>query len=44
MTWFLTSCLDTVPVELDEAGRVDGCTRLRAVVSVVLPAAKPGPA
>lgn len=42
MTWFLKSYLDTVPVELDEAGRVDGCTRLRAVVSVVLPAAKPG--
>lgn len=42
MTWFLKSYLDTVPVELDEAGRVDGCSRLRAVVSVVLPAAKPG--
>lgn len=42
LTWFLKSYLDTVPTELDEAGRVDGCSRLRAVVSVVLPTAKPG--
>lgn len=42
LTWFLKSYLDTVPTELDEAGRVDGCSRLRAVVSVVLPAAAPG--
>lgn len=42
MTWFLKNYLDTVPVELDEAGRVDGCSRLRALVLLVLPAAKPG--
>ncbi|NLU76622.1 carbohydrate ABC transporter permease [Streptomyces sp. HNM0575] len=42
LTWFLRDYLDTVPVELDEAGRVDGCSRLRALVLLVLPAAKPG--
>jgi multiple sugar transport system permease protein len=42
LTWFLKSYLDTVPVELDESARVDGCSRLRAVVLVVLPAARPG--
>jgi multiple sugar transport system permease protein len=42
LTWFLKNYLDTVPVELDEAGRVDGCSRLRALVLLVLPAAKPG--
>ncbi|HWM37367.1 MAG TPA: carbohydrate ABC transporter permease [Streptomyces sp.] len=42
LTWFLKNYLDTVPTELDEAGRVDGCSRLRALVLLVLPAAKPG--
>lgn len=42
LTWFLKNYLDTVPTELDEAGRVDGCSRPRALVLLVLPAAKPG--
>jgi multiple sugar transport system permease protein len=42
LTWFLKNYFDTVPTELDEAGRVDGCSRLRALVLLVLPAAKPG--
>ncbi|OEV26922.1 ABC transporter permease [Streptomyces nanshensis] len=42
LTWFLKNYLDTIPTELDEAGRVDGCSRLRALVLLVLPAAKPG--
>ncbi|MDT0382510.1 carbohydrate ABC transporter permease [Streptomyces sp. DSM 42041] len=42
LTWFLKTYLDTVPSELDEAARIDGCTRLRAVLAVVLPAARPG--
>ncbi|WP_028924273.1 carbohydrate ABC transporter permease [Pseudonocardia acaciae] len=42
LTWFLRDYLDTIPAELDEAAMVDGCTRRRALVSVVLPAAAPG--
>lgn len=42
MTWFLKSYLDTIPVSLDEAGMIDGCTRLRVVVAVILPSARPG--
>jgi multiple sugar transport system permease protein len=42
LTWFLKSYLDTVPVSLDEAALVDGCTRLTAMVRVVLPSAMPG--
>lgn len=42
MTWFLKSYLDTVPVSLDEAGLIDGCSRLGAMVRVVLPSARPG--
>jgi multiple sugar transport system permease protein len=41
-TWFLKGYLDTVPTALDEAARVDGCSRLRALLQVVLPAAGPG--
>jgi multiple sugar transport system permease protein len=42
LTWFLKSYLDTVPVSLDEAALVDGCTRRTAMVRVVLPSAMPG--
>ncbi|WP_031468327.1 carbohydrate ABC transporter permease [Sciscionella sediminilitoris] len=41
-TWFLRNYFDSIPVELDEAALVDGCTRGRALRSVVLPAARPG--
>jgi len=41
-TWFLKGYLDTVPFEIDEAARVDGCGRLGAVWRVVLPSAMPG--
>jgi multiple sugar transport system permease protein len=41
-TWFLKGYFDTVPRELDEAALVDGCSRLRAVAQVVVPAAVPG--
>lgn len=42
ITWFLKSYLDTIPVALDDAAMVDGCTRFRALVKVVLPSARPG--
>jgi multiple sugar transport system permease protein len=42
LTWFLKSYFDTIPVSLDEAGMIDGCSRPRAVVQVVLPSARPG--
>lgn len=40
--WMLVGYLDTVPRELDEAAKVDGCGPLGAFVRVVLPAAVPG--
>jgi len=42
LTWFMKSYFDTVPVALDEAGMIDGCSRLRAVIQLVLPTARPG--
>jgi multiple sugar transport system permease protein len=40
--WVLTSFLRQIPLELYWAARVDGCTPLRALFSVVLPPALPG--
>jgi ABC-type glycerol-3-phosphate transport system permease component len=41
-TWMLRSYFDSVPKELDEAARVDGCSRLRGFVQIVLPLSAPG--
>jgi multiple sugar transport system permease protein len=41
-TWLLTGYLKTIPRELEEAALVDGCSRVRALWSIVLPAAAPG--
>jgi multiple sugar transport system permease protein len=40
--WILTNFFRQIPPELYWAARVDGCAPLRALVSVVLPLAKPG--
>lgn len=42
LTWFLRNYFNSISAQLDEAALVDGCSRLRALVSVVLPAAAPG--
>ncbi len=42
LTWFLRNYFDSISAELDEAALVDGCSRPRALLSVVLPAAAPG--
>ncbi len=41
-TWLLTGYFSSIPVELEEAALVDGCTRLQAFRRVMLPLAKPG--
>ncbi|WP_247004350.1 carbohydrate ABC transporter permease [Halosolutus gelatinilyticus] len=40
--WMLRGFFDTIPVSTEEAARVDGCSRLQALVRVVLPMAAPG--
>jgi multiple sugar transport system permease protein len=40
--WLLASFFRQLPPELEEAARVDGCTRLGALVRVVAPVAAPG--
>jgi len=40
--WMMTSYIDNIPRSLDEAAMTDGCTRLGALVRVVLPLCTPG--
>ncbi|WP_250037255.1 ABC transporter permease [Paractinoplanes maris] len=41
-TWLLAGYFASIPVELEEAALVDGCSRVQAFGRVVLPLAKPG--
>ncbi len=41
-TWMLRSYFDSVPKELDEAAKMDGCSALRGFVQIILPLAAPG--
>ena len=40
--WMMIAFFKTVPIELEEAARLDGCTRLGILRRVVLPIAVPG--
>ncbi len=40
--WILIGFFDEIPRELDDAAMVDGCTRSRALRSVMLPLVQPG--
>lgn len=40
--WLMKSFFDEVPVELDEAARIDGCSRMGSFWRVSLPLAAPG--
>lgn len=39
--WLLMSYFDTIPRELEEAAYVDGCSRFRTMMSVILPVSVP---
>lgn len=40
--WILTAFFTQLPLELEEAARVDGCSRLQALSRIVVPLAAPG--
>ena len=40
--WYLTTFFRTIPYELEEAAKVDGCTPLQALVKVIIPLVIPG--
>jgi len=41
-TWLLRRFMDKVPIELDQAAMIDGCSRIGALVRVILPAVRAG--
>ena len=41
-TWLLMGYFKTIPRELEECARIDGATRIRAMVQVIFPIATPG--
>lgn len=42
IVWTLMSYIEEIPVELEEAGVVDGCSKLEVLWHIVLPIATPG--
>lgn len=42
VVWMMRSFFDEIPIEIDEACMIDGCTRLTALTRVILPLARPG--
>lgn len=40
--WMMRGYFDTIPTALEEAARIDGCTRVQALFRVVMPLAAPG--
>lgn len=40
--WLLQSYFKTIPRELEDSGRIDGCSRLQVVHRIILPLALPG--
>jgi len=40
--WLLKGFYDNIPVELEQAARIDGCTRFQAFYKIVMPLSAPG--
>ena len=40
--WIMSTFFKEIPIELEEAALIDGCTKTRALLSVVLPLSLPG--
>ncbi|KRD99983.1 sugar ABC transporter [Bosea sp. Root381] len=41
ITWILKGAIDGVPLEIEEAARIDGCSRLDIVLGIVVPVVAP---
>lgn len=41
-TWMMSGFFDGIPIELDEAGRVDGCSVFQTFIKLIIPVSGPG--
>jgi len=41
ISWILKNYFDTLPTDLEEAARIDGCTRFQALFKIVVPLSMP---
>lgn len=41
ITWILKGAIDGIPIEVEEAARIDGCSRIDIVLAVVVPLVAP---
>lgn len=42
VVWLLRAFFVTIPIEIEEAARIDGCSRMGAILRVILPLSAPG--
>jgi multiple sugar transport system permease protein len=42
VTWMLSGYFRSIPVDIEEAALIDGCSRLQTIVRIMLPIAAPG--
>jgi multiple sugar transport system permease protein len=42
VTWMLAGYFKTIPVDIEEAALIDGCTRIQTIVRIMIPIAAPG--
>jgi multiple sugar transport system permease protein len=42
IAWIMISFFDALPIEIEEAAMIDGCSRLRVFLNIVLPVSGPG--
>ena len=40
-TWMLKGFFDTIPIDLEESGRIDGCGPIQSFIHIALPLARP---
>ena len=42
VTWLMLGFLKNVPIEVEEASRIDGCNRLQSLIRIIIPSVLPG--
>jgi len=42
VTWMLSGYFKTIPVEIEEAALIDGCSRMQTIIKIMLPISAPG--